>query len=57
LQTEILDDEEVVLFRIVYSYGTNGRLSQEKMVTENLPWPKAFRGQIPVEHRAAALEQ
>jgi len=57
LETKILDDEEVVLFRIVCTYGANGRLSQEKMVTENLPWPKAFGDQIPVEHRAAALEQ
>jgi hypothetical protein len=57
LETKILDDEEVVLFRIVYTYGANGRLSEEKMVTENLPLPKAFRDQIPPEHRAAVLEQ
>ena len=57
LETKILDDEGLVLFRIVYTYKADGRMSQEKIITENLPWPKAFRDQIPVEHRAATLEQ
>lgn len=53
----ILDDEGMVLFRIVHTYDADGRLSQEKLTTENAPLPKAFRDQIPVEHRGAALAE
>ena len=57
VDARILDDERMVLFLIIYTYDAAGRLSQEKLTTENLPLPRAFRDQIPVEHRAAALEQ
>ena len=57
VEATTLDDEGMVLFHITYTYDAAGRLSQEKLTTENLPLPKAFRDQIPVEHRAAALEQ
>jgi hypothetical protein len=57
VEARILADEGLVLLRIVYAYDAAGRLSQERLTAENLPLPKAFRDQIPVEHRAAALEQ
>jgi hypothetical protein len=57
VEARILDDEGTVLFRIVYSYDADGRLSIEKLTTENPLLPKAFRDQIPLEHRAATLEQ
>jgi hypothetical protein len=57
VEARILDDEGMVLARIAYTYDADGRLSQEKLTTENPPLPKAFRDQIPVEHRAAAIEQ
>ena len=53
----ILDDEGLVLSRITYTYDADGRLREEKLTTENSPLPRALRDQIPVEHRAAALEQ
>jgi hypothetical protein len=57
VEARILDDEGIVLFRIVYTYDADGRLSQEKLTTESLPLPKEFRDQSPVEYRAAALDQ
>lgn len=42
----VLDDEGMVLSRIVYGYDADGRLSQEKLTTENPPLPKEFRDQI-----------
>jgi RHS Repeat len=56
-EVRILDDEGMVLFRIVRTYDADGRLSQEKLTTENTPLPKAFRDQIPAEHRGAALAE
>ena len=53
----ILDDQGLVVSRITYTYDEDGRLSQEKLTTENPSLPKAFRDQIPVEHRTAVLEQ
>jgi len=53
----IFDDEGTIVFRIVYNYDAAGRLRLEKLTTENLTLPKEFRDQIPVEHRAATLEQ
>lgn len=57
VETTILDDEGLVLSRITYTYDADGRLNQEKLTAENPALPRAFREQIPVEHRAAALEQ
>jgi len=56
IEARILDDEGLVLFRIVDTYDTAGRLGQEKLITENLALPKVFRDQIPVEHRTVTLE-
>jgi hypothetical protein len=57
VEATILDDEGVVLSRITYTYDADRRLSQEKLTTENPSLPKAFRDQIPVEHRSATLER
>jgi hypothetical protein len=57
VEARILDEEGTVLFRFVYTYDADGRLSQEKLATENLPLPKSFREQIPTEQRAATLAQ
>ena len=57
VEAKLLDDEGMVLARVAYTYDADGRLSQEKLTTENPSLPRAFRDQIPVEHRAATLEQ
>lgn len=57
VEARIRDEEGTVLFRIVYTYDAAGLLGQEKLTTENISLPKAFRDQIPVEHRAATLAQ
>lgn len=53
----IVDDAGVLLFRIVHLYDANGRLGEERLVGENLSFPKVFRDQIPREQRAAVLTQ
>ncbi len=61
VERRIVDDEGVLLFRIVHLYGANGRLGEERLVGENLRFPKAFRDQIPDqiprEQRAAVLSR
>jgi hypothetical protein len=57
VEARVLDNEGMVLSRITYTYDADGRLSQEKLTTENVRLPKEFLTHIPVEHRAATIEQ
>jgi RHS repeat protein len=57
LERRIVDDEGMLLFRIVHLYDANGRLGEERLVSENPSLPKAFRNQIPSEQRDAVLAQ
>lgn len=57
VERRIVDDEGVLLFRILHTYDANGRLGEERLVTENLSFPKAVREQIPSEQRAAVFAQ
>jgi len=57
VERRIVDDEGMLLFRIVHLCDANGRLGVERLVSENPPLPKAFRDQIPSEQRAAVLAQ
>jgi hypothetical protein len=57
LERRIVDDEGMLMFRIVHLYDANGRLGEERLVSENPSLPKAFRDQIPSEQRAAVLAQ
>jgi hypothetical protein len=57
VERRIVDDECMLLFRIVHLYDANGRLVEERLVSENPSLPKAFRDRIPSEQRAAVLAQ
>ena len=57
VERRIVDDEGVLLFRIVHLYDASGRLGEERLVSENPSLPRAFRDQIPSEQRAAVLTQ
>ncbi len=57
VERRIVDDEGLLLFRILHTYDANGRLGEERLVTENLSFPKAARDQIPSEQRAAVFAQ
>ena len=57
VERRIVDDEGTLLFRILHTYDANGRLGEERLVTENLSLPKAIREQIPSEQRAAVFAQ
>jgi YD repeat-containing protein len=57
VERRIVDDEGMLLFRIVHLYDANGRLGEERLISENPPLPKTFRDQIPSEQRAAVLAQ
>ena len=57
VERRIVDDEGMLLFRVVHLYDANGRLGEERLVSENPSLPKAFRDQIPSEQRAAVLAQ
>jgi hypothetical protein len=55
VEKRISDEEGTLLFRIAYMRDQNGRLSREKLVSENLAIPKTLRDQIPVDERASVL--
>ena len=57
VEKRIADDEGTLLSRILYAYDANGRLAEERLVTENFGLPKSVRDQIPSEQRAAVLAQ
>jgi YD repeat-containing protein len=57
VEMRIVDDEGMLLFRIVHIYDANGRLGEERLISENPPLPKAFRDQIPSEQRTAVFAQ
>src|SRR3984893_13880929 len=57
VERRIVDDEGMLLFRIVHVYDANGRLGEERLISENPPLPKAFRDQIPSEQRTAVFAQ
>lgn len=57
VERRIVDDEGTLLSRILHEYDANGRLGEERLVTENFSLPKALREQIPSEQRAAVLAQ
>ena len=55
VEKKLFDDERTLLFRVVYIRDEDGRLSQEKLISENLPIPKTLRDQIPIDERASVL--
>ena len=57
VERRIVDDEGTLLFRVLHAYDPNGRLGEERLVTENFSLPKALREQITGEQRAAVLAQ
>jgi len=57
VEMRIVDDEGMLLFRIMHIYDARGRLGEERLVNENVSLPKAFRDQIPSEQRAEILAQ
>ena len=57
VERRIVDDEGTLLFRILHTYDANGRLGEQRLVTENFNLPKELREQIPSEQRAAVLAQ
>jgi hypothetical protein len=57
VERRIVDDEGMLLFRIAHIYDDNGRLGEERLISENPSLPKAFRDQIPSQQRAAVLAQ
>jgi len=57
VERRIVDDEGVLLFRMVHLYDANGRLGEERLVTENPSLPKTLRDQIPSEQRAAVFAE
>ena len=57
VEKRLFDDEGMLFSRIEYLYNANGRLSEERLISENLSLPRAFRDQIPIEQRAAALAE
>jgi YD repeat-containing protein len=57
VERRILDDEGTLLFHIMHLYDANGRLSEERLVSENPSLPKALRDQIPAEQLATVLAQ
>jgi len=57
VEKRVFDDEGKQLFRVEYLHDANGRLSEEKLISENPLLPKALRDQIPIEQRAAAIAE
>lgn len=55
VESRVFDDEGTLLLQVEYAYDTDGRLSQERVVTIGFSFPKEFRDQIPVEQRAAVV--
>jgi hypothetical protein len=55
VEKKLFDDEGTLLFRVVYIRDENGRLSEEKLITENPAIPKTLRDQIPIGERASVL--
>ena len=57
VETKVLGDEGTLVYRLTRTYDANGRLSVEKLTTENWPVPKEIRAQIPPEQLEATLAQ
>jgi hypothetical protein len=57
VEKRIFNDEGTLLFRVVYVRDENGRLSEEKLISENPDIPKTLRDQIPINQRAAVLTE
>jgi len=55
VEKRIFDDGGTLLFRIDYIRAEDGRLSQEKLITENPAIPKTLRDQIPPDERESVL--
>jgi len=55
VEKRLFDDEGTLLFRVVYIRDENGRLGEEKLITENHAIPKTLRDQIPIGERASVL--
>jgi hypothetical protein len=55
VEKRLFDDEGMLLIRVVYIRDENGRLSEEKLISENHAIPKTVRDQIPIDERASAL--
>ena len=57
VERQIVDGEGILLSRILYTYDASGRLSEERLIIENLSFPKAFCDQIPAGQRAGVFAQ
>jgi len=57
VEKRIIDHQGLLLYRILHKYDANGRLAEERLITENVSFPKAFIEQIPSDQRAAVLAQ
>lgn len=55
MEKKLFDDEGTPLFRDVYIRDENGRLSEEKLISDNPAIPKSLRDQIPIAERASVL--
>jgi len=55
VEKKLFDDEGTQLFRVVYIRDENGRLSEEKLISETPAIPKTLRDQIPIDERASVL--
>lgn len=55
VEKKLFDDEGTPLFRVVYIRDENGRLSEEKLISDNPAIPKSLRDQIPIAERASVL--
>jgi hypothetical protein len=55
IEKKFFDDEGTLLFRVIYIRDENGRLSEEKLISENPAIPKTLRDQIPIDERASVL--
>jgi len=55
VEKRLFDDEGTLLFRVVYIRDENGRLREEKLISENPAIPKTLRDQIPIDERASVI--
>lgn len=57
LEMRIVDNQGILLCRIMDLYDTNGRLAEERLINENFAFPKSFLDEIPGEQRAEVLAE
>ena len=57
VERRIVDDEGMLLSRILHTYDASGRVSEERLIIENFGFPRALRDQIPAGQRASVFAQ